>query len=116
MTRQTWLVASALGLATAAAAYLLVWPIYVGFNGTNETRATLLQVNGGWAVVPVAFPVVVAVSPLAFRKQAVRIGAAVVMCAFALVAVSIGLFYVPSAMLMVVAACVPGSSVPEVSR
>lgn len=101
---KTRLAAVSFGLALAAAVFLLMWPVYS--NG-----ATLLQVNGSWAVVPVIFPVVVALLPGIFRKQAVRIVAAIVMGAFALVAgMSIGLFYVPAAIVMLLAACVADSA------
>jgi hypothetical protein len=43
---------------------------------------------------------------LVFRRQAVRIIAAIVMGGFALISFSIGLFYLPAAILMALAACV----------
>lgn len=111
----TRLAAVSFGLAIGAAVYLLVRPVYTGSvtqgGGIAEPpvtytyRATLLQVNGGWVVVPIVFPCAVALLPLLFRNQAVRILAAIVIGAFALIAgMSIGLFYVPAAMLMVLAA------------
>jgi hypothetical protein len=109
-------VAVSLGLTIAAAVCLLVCPVYVGLSDGRPTRATLLQVNGEWAVMPVAFPVMIAVLPLAFIRQAVRTIAAVVMSAFALVVMSIGLFYLPAAILMILAACLPDSNAPETSH
>jgi hypothetical protein len=41
-----------------------------------------------------------------FRKQAVRVVAAILIGGFSLVAMSIGLVYLPAAILMVLAACV----------
>ena len=51
-------------------------------------------------------PVFIALFPLMFRKQAVRVVAAILIGGFSLVAMSIGLFYLPASILMVLAACV----------
>ena len=104
---KTWLTAAAFAWAFAAAIFLLVWPVYSGFDGVRASNKTLLEVNGLWAAVPVGFPVVVAAAALAFRRRAVTIAAAVVLGLFCLIAgFSIGMFYVPAAVTMVVAACV----------
>jgi hypothetical protein len=100
---KTKLTAISLGLAVAGAVYLLSWPVYTNHAGKD---ATLVEVNGAWALVPVTFPVVIALVPLVYRKQAVRVVAAILMGGFALIAMSIGLFYLPSAIVMVLAACV----------
>jgi hypothetical protein len=105
------LTAISLGLAAAAAVFLLVWPVYSGFDGRRTTHATLLQVNGAWAIIPVMFPVVVAFLPVLFRKQAVRIIAAFVMLGFTIISgFSIGLFYGPAGIMMMLAACVDDSA------
>ena len=36
----------------AAAAFLLVWPVYSGFSEGRTTHATLLEINGAWAIIP----------------------------------------------------------------
>ncbi len=66
----------------------------------------LIEVNGAWAVVPVMFPVMVAAAALVIRKQAVRVIAAILMGGLSLIAMSIGLFYLPAAIMMLLAACV----------
>ena len=43
-----------------AAIFLLVGTVYSGFDGERTTHATLLRVNGRWVIVPVMFPVLVA--------------------------------------------------------
>jgi hypothetical protein len=101
-----WLVSLSLGLTVAAAIYLLVWPVYSGFQDNQPARATLVAINGLYAIIPVMFPVFVALLPLMVRKQAVRVVAAILIGGFSLVALSIGLFYLPAAILMVLAACV----------
>ena len=105
MTKITLLAAVSFELALAAAACLFVWPVYTGIDGERPVRATLLQVNGEWAIVPILLPAAIAVLPLLFRMQKVCILAAVLMGAFALIAMSIGLFYIPAAILMLSAAC-----------
>jgi hypothetical protein len=101
---------ASLVLAMAAAVFALDYPLYSGFDGTRPTRATLVEVNGGWVAIPVLFPVAIALLPVVFRQRWVRIAAAVVLWVFAFLAgMSIGLFYVPAAVAMLVAAMVgPG--------
>ena len=43
----------------AAAVFLLVWPVYAGFDSRRTTHSTLLQINGAWAIIPVTFPVLI---------------------------------------------------------
>jgi len=100
------LTAVSLGLAAAAAVFLLVVPVYSGFRDNQLVRATLLQQNGTWVIIPVMLPVGIALVPLAIPKQAVRVIAAILMGAFALIAMSIGLFYFPAEIMMILAACV----------
>ena len=49
---RTRLTAVSVGLAVAATIFLLVGPVYSGFDGERPTHKTLLQVNGWWAVIP----------------------------------------------------------------
>jgi hypothetical protein len=102
----TRLVSLSLGLAVAGAIYLLVWPVYSGFHDNQPAHATLVAINGPSVLIPVIFPVFVALLPLMFRKQAVRVVVAILMGGFSLFAMSIGLVYLPAAILMVLAACV----------
>jgi hypothetical protein len=99
-----------LGLAIAGAVFLLLYPTYSGFDGVRATRATLLEVNGQWVIVPVLLPVVVALVPVMFPHRVIRTIAAVVLGGFAAIgAFSIGLFYVPAVLAMVAAAGAGGS-------
>ena len=108
---KTRLTSVSLGLALAAAIFLLVWPAYSGFNGSRPTRATLLEVNGQYALIPVMFPVLTALIALLLRKQWVRIVATILLSGFALIGgFTIGLFYLPAAILMLLAACVADSA------
>ncbi len=105
---KTPLTGVAFGLALLAAIYLLVWPAYSGFNRLQRTRATLLQVNGPYALIPVLFPVLTTLAALLLRKQWVRIVATILISGFVLIGgFTIGLFYLPSAILMWLASCVP---------
>src|SRR3982751_353993 len=95
----------------ASAIFLLIWPVYSGFDGERPTHRTLLQVNGKWAIAPVMFPVLVALLPLLVRKQWVRIVAAIMMGGFVVISgFSIGLFYLPVSALMLLAACAEDST------
>src|SRR4051812_30476708 len=107
---KTRLAAASLILAGAAAIFVFTWPLYSSVDGSRTIRATLLEHNRPWAIVPVMFPVLIALLPLVFPNQPVRIIAAIAMCAFSLLgAMTIGLFYVPAALLML-AACVADSA------
>jgi hypothetical protein len=112
------LIAVSFGLAIAAAAFLLVWPIYSGFDGTRTTHATLLQVNGPRVVVPVVFPILILLFPLIFRRRAVRIIATILIGGFVLVSgFSIGVFYLPAAVTMLLATCLtPPADATNVSQ
>ncbi len=70
-----------------------------------------MAINGPSVLLPVMFPVFIALLPLMFHKQAVRVVAAILMGGFSLVAMSIGLFYLPAAILMALAACVADTAV-----
>ena len=108
---RTRFTAASVGMAVAAAIFLLLWPVYSGFDGERPTHKTLLEVNGVWAVIPVMIPVLIALVPLVFRNQAVRVIAAIVMGAYVLVSgFSIGIFYLPAGFLMVLAACIRDSA------
>jgi hypothetical protein len=101
---KTWLTAASFGLALSAAIFLFVWPVYTGSDGVHTTHATLLQVNGSRAILPVVFPVFVTLLPLVFRRQAIRVIATLVIGAFSLIGgFTIGLFYVPAALTMLLA-------------
>ena len=71
---------------------LLVAPVYSGSE-------TLIQVNGTRVVLVLAVPVLIAIAPLAFRR--LKIPAAIAMFAFSVIGgFSIGLFYIPSTVLL----------------
>jgi hypothetical protein len=106
-----WLTAIACALAVAAAVYLLVSPVYSGFSDNQPVRATVVQVNGLWSLVPVSFPIFLTVVPLAVPHKKVRIAVAVLLCAFVyLGGMTIGLYYAPAAVMLLLAACAPDSA------
>ena len=72
---------------------LLVLPVY-------NNGQTLLHVNGNRVFAALAIPVVIALTSLAFDR--LKITAAIAMSAFVMIAgFSIGLFYLPSAVLLI---------------
>jgi hypothetical protein len=90
-----------LGLAAAAAIFLLVVPVYWGSGGSNRT---LIKENGQWVISLVMFPVVAAFLPVVFRKQAVRVIAAALLGGFAMIgSFTIGFLYLPAAIVMFLA-------------
>jgi hypothetical protein len=65
-------------------------------------RTTLAEVNGPGTYLWLAIPVVVAGMPLLFQSRAVRILSAVLLMGWVVIGVaSMGLFYIPSAAMMV---------------
>jgi len=107
---KTRLTAVSLGLAMVAAILLLILPVYSGFDGNRITHATLIQVNGRWVIFLVMVPVLIAAMPLLRPRQGVQIIATILLGGFVLVAMSIGLFYLPAAVLMLLAACAEKSA------
>ena len=94
------MVASAFALALLCSLILLVLPVYSGTAG----RATLLQVNGPGVLVPLAIPPFITVLPVILSQRSVRIGATIALGLFCLISgFSIGLFYVPAAVLLLLA-------------
>ena len=112
---KTLLAEISLGLAAAAAIFLLVVPVYWGSNGGSRT---LIEENGQWVIVLVMFPVVAAFLPVVFRKQAVRVIATALIIGFVMIGTfTIGFFYLPAALVMFLASCSgPSSTIAARSR
>jgi hypothetical protein len=105
-------------LTVATAIVLLVVPTgrqescFVGIGGetTCSSRSTTLPESDGWDVLAVlAIPVVLAGAPLLLgstrlRRPALVVASVLLLVFAALGAASIGLFYLPAAVTMVVAA------------
>ena len=107
--------------ATAVALFFLFGPVYAtstseysvtvssGQVATSPERvghATGLQANGPQIAFVLAIPVVLALLPLAFRKhlRAAFLAAGALTLAFCVVgAMSVGIFYLPTALLLVLA-------------
>jgi hypothetical protein len=95
-------------LAIVAAVFVWVWPLYYDSSGRHKT---LGDVNGPWALIPVAFPIFITALPLTFPNQAVRVTASVVLGLFVFLGgMTIGLFYLPAAVLLMLAACAADSA------
>ena len=101
-------------LAVVASVLSFTLPLYrqqTGFQRLGEPatvqvrRATLSSVNGPSVSYLLAIPVIIAGVPLLLRFRTARIISAVLLMSFAVIgAASIGLFYVPSAIMMILAA------------
>ncbi len=109
-TVRRWATVASLVLATAAAAFFFIVPVYTGSFPNGRYSATLLHVNGMRVLIPLLFPVVLALAALTFRKRAVRIVAGILMGGFVIIGgFSIGLLYVPAAIAMLLAAGEPSA-------
>ena len=77
--------------------------------GPETCRAvSIFQTDGTWVLVVVSVPVLIALLPVLFRRRVVRIIAAASLWACCVVGLfSIGVFFVPAAILMTVAAARP---------
>lgn len=99
-------------LALAVSTVLLVTPSYSSIStesvvdpasgsvrrSVTEGHRTLLDVNGPRVLLPLGFPVLVALVPLLFPLRALRVGAAVLLGGFCILgALSVGWLYLPSA-------------------
>ena len=100
-------------LATIATVWLVVWPcFYTGAtsdpSGESTTCSSLIAENGTWVLSYLAIPIILTV--LAFlalvaRLRAVMWTLAILLFALCILAAwSIGLFYVPSAVTILIAA------------
>lgn len=98
-------------LAVLASISLFVIPSYKEETEDSSLRApsiryrTLLSVNGPKVFFILAVPVVISGVPLVFRARIVRVVSAVLLASSVLIgAASVGLFYIPSAVMMFLAA------------
>ena len=109
--------------AAGVALFLLFAPTYetaVSTYGPNtpasevartevRSHATALEVNGPQIAFTLSIPILVALLPLLFRKhrRAALLGAgALTLCFCILGALSVGIFYLPTALLLVVAGAI----------
>lgn len=75
-------------------------PTREGCTGTST-----FEIDGAWVLVVVAVPIAIALAPVLVRHRAAAIVSAVLLWAFCVVGLfSVGLFFVPAAVLMTIAA------------
>jgi hypothetical protein len=103
----------AMALATIASVWLVVWPCFYtgttsGPRGESTTCSSLIAETGTWVLSYLAIPIILTV--LAFVALVARLRAVMWMLAILLFALcilaawSIGVFYVPSAVALLIAA------------
>ena len=83
------------------------WPVSPDSKprGSYFRHGTLASVNGPRAHVMLGIPVMLASLPLLLRSRAVRVVAALLLTGWVVIAAaSVGLFYIPSAIMMILAA------------
>ncbi len=101
----------AAGLGALVAAFAPTGRVTESFgssSGAFSTRSyseSMFQVNGAWVLVVVSVPVLVALIPVLVRHRRARIVSAVLLwfgCVLGML--SVGMFFVPAAVLMTIAA------------
>lgn len=124
------LVFAAQAWAVGVTIYLALVPIYEGVDSLGEAgntgerlttaRLTLLEANGPGVLVPMLAPVILTALPLlrlgSATQRRLKVISAVLLLIFVLVgALSIGLFYAPSAMMLLIVAALAtvGSAPPN---
>jgi hypothetical protein len=76
-----------------------------GVMVTRTSNVSLFQTEGAWVLVVVSVPVLVALVPVLVRRRAARIVSAVLLWIGCVVGMwSVGLFFLPAAIVMTVAA------------
>ena len=104
-------VTAAIGALVAAFA-----PTYTGCTTAGSAvevcgRETSFAVNGSWVLVVVSVPVLVSLIPVLIRRRPARIVSATLLwigCALGML--SVGMFFLPAAILMTIAAAQPSPS------
>jgi len=103
----------AIGLATIASAWLAAWQCFytgatAGPRAESATCSSLIAENGTWVITYLAIPIILtslAFFALVARLRAVTWALAILLFGLCILAAwSIGLFYVPSAVALLVAA------------
>jgi hypothetical protein len=96
----------AFAAAVIGALVVVFAPLYTSCGSDTACHGdSALMVNGGWILVVVSVPVVLALLPVLLHHRVVRTVAAVLLwpcCVLALL--SVGIFFVPAAILMTIAA------------
>jgi hypothetical protein len=98
-------IAATLGALVGAFAPTYSWCATTPSGGEVCGHATSFAVNGSWVLVVVAVPVLVALIPTLMRRRTARVVSAVLLWIGCVVGMwSVGMFFVPAAILMTVAA------------
>ena len=123
VTPSGWAALAALLLAIVAGLFLAFYPVYQGVSATGSSSGvvtsssesgTLITVNGLWVLVPLCIPIVLAALGLiavARRRRAlVWVLGGVLLGFVVLSGFTIGLFYLPAAIALLLSAGLTGSS------
>ncbi len=98
-------VAAVLGALVAAFAPTYSWCGTSSSGGEACGHATGFAVNGSWILVVVSVPVLVAFVPVLVRRRPARVVSTVLLWIGCVVGLwSVGMFFVPAAILMTIAA------------
>lgn len=117
MTPSAWAALVALLLTVAAGLFLAFYPVYQGVSATGSSsgvttisseRATLITENGLWVIVPLCVPIALAALGLLAvarrRRVLVWVLGGVLLGFVVLSGFTIGLFYLPAAIALLLSA------------
>ena len=118
-----WAALGALVLAVAADLFLVLYPVYQGVSVTGSSSgvvttssesATLITENGLWVLVPLCIPIVLAalglIAAARSRRALAWVLGGVLLGFVVLSGFTIGLFYLPAAITLLLSAGLTGSS------
>ena len=111
MRARLWVTIAAVA-AVVGAAVVVFAPTYGQCSSDGATtrcgEASGLSVNGSWILVVASVPVLIALVPLLVPRRVVRVIAAVLLWICCVIALfSVGIFFVPAAIVLTIAAALP---------
>jgi hypothetical protein len=96
------LAAIALGLTLLASGALLLAPAGTETTDGQSIHVTLRQLNGDRVIGVLLVPVLIALVPFLSERRAAATAPALLMCGFVVIAMSVGVFYLPAAAVMLI--------------
>jgi hypothetical protein len=119
MRARLWVTIAAVATVVGAAVVVFA-PLYGECSSDGTTtrcgEASGLRVNGSWIIVVASVPVLITLVPLLIPRRVVRVIAAVLLWVSCVIALfSVGIFFVPAAIALTIAAALPDPDPAPVS-
>jgi hypothetical protein len=111
MRARLWVTIAAVA-ALVGASIVVFAPTYGECSSDGATtrcgEASGLSVNGSWILVVASVPVLISLAPLFVHRRVVRVIAAILLWVGCVIALfSVGIFFVPAAIALTIAAALP---------